>query len=383
MKGTRRRRFLKRETAGVVSRVARAPAPAKWILAAGAVGMVFGCGGAQADRAPDPDQSSVRVVNVEVERVEPRNFTRTIRLTGVVQAMRDVLVSAEESGVVRQIVRDKGLPIRSGAAILKLDDGILLAQVRTATAQAELAQVLWERRKKLYEEDEIGSEVSYLEAKYGAEQALGNLAALQTRLARTTVSAPINGVLDARFVEVGSMVSPGTPVARIVQMDSVKVVAGVPERFALDIVTGANATVSFDVLEGDDFAGNIAYVGAAVEPDSRTFPVELVLPNPGRRIKPEMIAEITVVQQELKDAIVVPQQALVSMEEGYVIFVVDGSGDEVRADARSVQIVAAQGNEAIIGSGLHQGDRVVVVGQQGLTDGDRVQVVVNEPRRES
>lgn len=349
---------------------------------AGAVG----CGGgAEAgssaadgeDGQGGPAPVLARVVNVEVAEVRSRMFVRAVRLTGVVQAMRDVVVSAEEAGVVRRIVRDKGRTVRRGQAIVRLDDAILSAQLRTASAQAELAQEVWERRKRLYEEDEIGSEISYLEAKSTAEQTQANLAALRERMDRTVVVAPIGGVLDERLVEVGARVSPGSPVARIVQVDSVKVLAGVPERYALDVTVGARATVAFDVLAGETFQGEIAYVGATVDPDSRTFAVELLLENPGGRIKPEMIAEITIVRDEIDDAIVVPQQALVAAEEGYVAFVVEGAGDEAEAVARRVEVLAGQGNEAVVGSGLVEGDRLVVVGQQGLTAGDRVRVVAD------
>ena len=355
------------------------------LVAGGMLVAVAACGGAQGeDAAQDQAESAgyTRVVNVEVAPVEPREFARIIRVTGVAQAMRDVVVSAQEEGVVRRIVRDKGQPIRVGQAILRLDDAILRAQVQTAAAQAGLADELWARRKKLYEEDGIGSEVSYLEAKYVAEQNRGNLGALQERLARTTVTAPISGILDARIVEVGSMVSPGTPVARIVQTDSVKILAGVPERYALDLSVGASASVTFDVLVGEILGASITYVGVAVDRDSRTFPVELTLPNPGGRIKPEMVASIAVVQEKLSDAIVVPQQALVAMEEGHVVFVVEGTGEETVAVARRVRISASQGNEAVIAEGLEEGDRVVVVGQQGLTAGDRVRIVPRGAREE-
>lgn len=343
-----------------------------------AVAGLAACGGdgqAGASRADDAVQALVRVVNVEVEDVRSRQFVRTVRLTGVAQAMRDVVVSAEEAGVVRRIVRDQGREVRRGEAIVQLDDAILAAQVRNASAQAAMAQEVWDRRRKLYEEDEVGSEMIYLEAKYSAAQAHASLEALRERLNRTVVRAPVAGILDERLVELGAAVVPGAPVARIVQVDSIKIAAGVPERFALDVVDGTSASVEFDVLDGESFEGRITYVGATVDPENRTFSVELVLPNPGRRIKPEMIAEITVVRQEIEGAIVVPQQALVSMEEGYVVFVVEGSGEGAVAAARPVQVLAGQGNEAVVGSGLDAGERLVVVGQQGLTAGDRVRVV--------
>lgn len=341
-----------------------------------AVAACSGQGNGQgAGQGEAPAEAFERIVNVEVDTVRSRPFSQVVRLTGVAMAMNDVVVSAEEGGVVRRVVRDKGVRIRAGQAILQLDDAILRAQVVTATAQAALADEVWQRRRKLYEEDGIGSELSYLEAKYAAEQARGSLDALQERLARTTITAPISGTLEARLVEVGTMVSPGTPVARIVRTDSIKVLAGIPERYALEVTVGAGASVSFSVMSGELFESSVSYAGATVDPQSRTFPVELQIANPGGSIKPQMIADIEVVLEEIAEAIVVPQQALVSMEEGNVVFVVDGGGGDARAAARSVEVSLTQGNDVVIGSGLEEGSLLVVVGQQGLTDGDRVRVV--------
>ena len=340
------------------------------------------CSGAGPGQTEEPAEAFERIVNVEIETVTPRNFNQVVRLTGVARAMNDVVVSAEEGGVVRRIVRDKGGPIRAGQAILQLDDAILKAQVATARAQAQLDEEVWQRRKTLYEEDGIGSELSYLEAKYAAEQTRGNLEVLEQRLARTTVRAPISGTLDARLVELGAMVSPGTPVARIVQADSIKILTGVPERYALDVGVGAAASVTFSVMPGERLESSVVYASATVDAESRTVLVELLLDNPAGRIKPEMIADIEIVRQAVSDAIVVPQQALVSMEEGQVVFVVEGSEDDARAVARRVDVTVTQGNDVMIGSGLEAGDRLVVVGQQGLTPGDRVRVVDGRMERE-
>ncbi|MYH52632.1 MAG: efflux RND transporter periplasmic adaptor subunit [Gemmatimonadetes bacterium] len=356
-------------------------ATARVLLLAGIAGGVAACGGAQGEppeEVADRGDGYRRVVNVEVQRVETTNFTSTIPLTGVALAMRDVMVSAEEAGVVRRVLRDKGSPVRAGNAILRLDDTILRAQVRTATAKAEYDDEVWERRRKLYEEDGIGSEVAYHEARATAEQSRGNLEALQARLDRTTIRAPIRGTLNDRLVEVGTMVSPGTVVARVVQADTIRIMSGVPERYALHVAVGADASVSFDVLPGEVFAGSMTYVGAVVDLDARTFPVELTLPNPGGRIKPGMVADVSVTQGEMAAAIVVPRQALVSMEDGQVVFVAEEAGGETVAVARRLEVAASQGNDVVIGSGLAPGDRLVVVGQQGLTDGDRVRVVAGE-----
>ena len=321
-----------------------------------------GCGAPEADGAAESVEESGRVVNVEVLEVGPASFVEVIRLTGTVAANRDVTVSAEESGVVIELLVEKGALVAAGQPLLRIDDRVLASQVAQARAQAALAREVWDRRRRLFEEDKVGSELSYLEAKYNAEQAQAALATLQHRLERAVVSAP---------VEVGTMVGPGTPVARIVDMDPVKVMGGVPERYAADIRVGARATVTFDAFEGQQFTGNIGFVGAAIESSNRTFPVEFRLPNPGRAVKPEMVAHIEVVRRVLDGALMVPQEALVRAEDGYVLFVIVAD----HAEARSVVLGPSQHNQAVITSGIEAGDRVVVVGQKQLAADDRVRVV--------
>ena len=263
-------RMTKPESFAMTRKVWRVRGAVPLVLA----GVLGACGGdAEAvDAAPRATDGFTRVINVEVEPVATSDFTEVIRLTGTVLANRDVVVSAEEAGVITRILVDQGRSVWQGQPIARIDDRILISQVDQARAQAALAVETWERRKRLYEEDQVGSELSYLEAKYGAEQAQANLAALEQRLERTSIKAPFSGVLDSRNIELGSMVMPGSPVARIVDLDPVKIRGGVPERFALDVKRGSQATVSFQVLDDQIFEGDITYVGAAVDPRDRHVP---------------------------------------------------------------------------------------------------------------
>jgi RND family efflux transporter MFP subunit len=340
------------------------------------------CGGgegtesADAAVAGDPAGGSggySRIINVEVMEIVAAPFTEVIRLTGVVKADQDVTVSAEESGVVTEIFVDKGAWVQKGQPLLKLDDRVLSGQVDQARAQAELARETWERRKRLWEEDKVGSEIAYLEARFAAEQTAASLRVLTERLARTTVRAPIGGVLDARTVEVGTMLAPGTPVGRIVDLNPAKIEAGVPERFALDVTGGTTARVTLDVFPDEVMEGRITYVGAAVDPGSRTFAVEFVVRNADGRLKPEMVASMELVRRTVPDAIVVPQEALVRVEDGFVAFTL--SEDGTTAEARSVRLGSSQRNQVVVESGLSPGDRLVVVGQNDVAAGDRVNVV--------
>jgi len=347
------------------------------LLLAGVLAVVAaGCSGdANAGGAPAATDQPTRIINVEVTPVKAGPFTEVIRLTGVVEAHRDVTVSAEEMGVVREILADRGAQVREGDPIVRMEDRSLSAQVEQARAQAALARETWDRRRRLWEEDQVGSELAYLEARYGSEQAAAALESLEQRLARTTIRAPFPGVVESREVELGSMVSPGTPVARVVSLSPVKIVSGVPERFAADVSRGARTTVTFDIFPGESYTGEISFVGATVNPGNRTFPVELTLPNPGARFKPEMVANVELVRRDRESAIVIPQDALVRVEAGFVVFVVEGEGASAVAHSRVVQVGGSQRNRVVITEGLEAGDRLVVLGQQQVANGDRVNVV--------
>lgn len=335
-----------------------------------------GCGETAEAGSEEGTVAFQRIINVEVQPLAASDFQERIRLTGTVEANRDVMVSAEESGVIREVLVEEGVAVTAGEPLFRIDDAILGAQVAEAQARASLARETWERRRRLFEEDGVGSELAYLEARYQAEQAEAALSTLSERRSRTVIRAPIDGILDRRSVEVGTMVSPGTPVGRMVQIDPIKVIGGVPERYAGDVRAGADATVIFDVLRGETLTGQVRYVGATVNPENRTFDAELLFPNPGRVIKPAMVANIEIARGTIEDAIVVPQEALVRIEEGFVAFVVatGPDGNEI-AEVRNVVLGPAQRNQVVIEEGLQAGDRLIVLGQNQVAQGDRIEVV--------
>jgi membrane fusion protein, multidrug efflux system len=350
----------------------------RWIASAAPlalVGLLAACGGdARADGSEREDPFE-RVINVEVLVLEVSGFTELIRLTGTVRANLDVTVSAEESGVIREILAEKGSRVSEGQPLVRIDDRILRSQAREAEARAALARETWERRKRLFEEDGVGSELAYLEARYQAEQADAAWDALRERLDRTVIRSPIDGILEGREVEVGVSVSPGMPVARVVQVNPVKISSGVPERYAGEVSRGSSARVTFDALRDRDLRGSVSYVGATVNPRNRTFEAEVIVPNPGGTVKPEMVANVEITRRELSGVIVIPQDAVVRTEEGFVAFVVEEEDGREVARVRPLSIMASQRNRVVVETGLAEGDRLIVVGQQQVAAGDRVQVV--------
>jgi membrane fusion protein, multidrug efflux system len=350
-----------------------------WRLIAVAA-VVAGCSKSAGSEVPaaEGDAANVRTVNVEVAVVQPEAFLDQVGITGTVEAERDVVVSAEESGVVREVFVEKGRAVRSGQPLLRVDDRILRAQHDQARAEADLARETYERQRRLWEEEKIGSELTYLQARYRAETADANVRALAARLERTVVRAPVTGVMEARMVEVGSMVAPGTPVARIIDVDTLKVSGGVPERYAGEIRAGTAARVLVDNIGGREFSGSARFVGNAVNEQNRTFPVEISIPNSGGMLKPGMVARVQLTRGASRDALMVPREAVLRTEAGYAVFTVHD--EDGRMVARSTPVITGpgSGNRVVVESGLNAGDRVVVVGQHQVTHGDIVRTVPRE-----
>lgn len=338
---------------------------------------VAACGSAQADGAEDAasDEAFVRVINVEVAPITIETFVEDIRLTSVAMANQDVMIEAEESGRITELFADRGDWVAAGEPIAKIDDRVLATQVAQARAAAELAEQTWQRRKRLWEEDQVGSEIAYLEARFSAEQAAATLEGLEERLDRTTIRAPFSGVLDERHVDVGASVGPGATVGRLVDTNPIKVFAGVPERYAPDVSVGAGAQVRFEALGQDVYNARIRYVGTAIDPRSRTFPVEIQLSNPNGAIKPQMVANMSIARQQVDEAIVVPQDALVRAEQGYVVYVAVEQGGNQVAERRPVVTGPSRRNLVVIEEGLEVGERLIVVGHKSVAGGDRINIV--------
>jgi RND family efflux transporter MFP subunit len=336
------------------------------------------CGGGEAKEPEMPESGArvARLVNVEVERVGEVPFTDLVGIVGVVAANREVTVAAEESGVIRSLLREKGVRVQAGEPLARIDDALLQAQFRQAAADAELARETYERQRRLWEEEKIGTELAYLQARFAAERSAANLQLLKERVERTTIRAPISGILDERLIEVGTMVSAGTPVARIVDLSQVKVIGGMPERFAAEVAKGARARLSIEGLSTGprELEGRISFVGAVINEQDRTFPVEVVLANPGA-VKPGMVVTMGIDRRTLDAAVVVPQEAVVRTEDGYIVYVAAQRDGTTLAEARPVVTGPSRRGRVVVEAGLAAGEEIVVVGQQRVVPGDRLQVV--------
>jgi RND family efflux transporter MFP subunit len=308
---------------------------------------------------------------VEVLRLAPSAFEDVVELNGTVEAVSDATLSAQAAGTVERIA-ERGDRVAAGGVVAQLDADEARAARAQAQAQFDLAQDAFERQEPLVR-DSIISALEFERVRAERNQARAALDQAEKRLANTRVTAPFAGTVEERLVEPGEQAAPGTPVARLVSTRRVKVVAGVPERYAADIAPGTSVRMSFRAYGGGEIVAPVTFVGTAIDPDTRTFPIEVELGNADRTLKPAMVARLFVTRARLDDALVLPRSALVRDETGTHVFVAT-EGNGLRAEKRAITLGPVYGPRAVVRDGLAEGDRVVVAGQNQLAPGDRIRL---------
>lgn len=354
--------------------------PALLLLAAG-------CGGADGRNVPAEDGAEPPAgLRVETLLLAPDVFEDVIEVTGSVEAIHDATLSAQSSGTVESLA-PLGKIVRQGEVVARLDQGFVIAaldqakaQVATARASADLARDNFDRQEPLFQDSIISAlEFQQLRAQLQqAEATLHSAEALHTQaseqLENTEVLAPFAGRVESHFVEMGEQVAPGVNVARIVDASRVRVVAGIPERFAGDIELGTEILFSVEAYRGEPRTGRVTFAGSTINPRSRTYAVEAEIGNSDGRLKPEMIVEARVLRERIDSVLVVPRVAVVRDEDGSSVFVVDRSRERASVMRRYVTTGPVYAGRVVIQSGLQAGEEVVVAGQNTLTAGEPVVV---------
>ncbi|WP_234569141.1 efflux RND transporter periplasmic adaptor subunit [Rhodohalobacter sp. 614A] len=318
-------------------------------------------------------EEQVKSVNIETEQVETEVFESYLRLVGTVITNSDVQVAAEVSGRITEVRKNEGEVVRKGETVVKVDDRKLQQEFNRLRATTEQSRENYERLQRLYEEENIGSEIDYLNAKYGYEQNRAALESIKVDLENTSISAPFPGSVESIFTEAGEMVSPGTPVFRLINRDDKRVLIGVPARYSGAVDLGDNTEVWFDFDPDTKYQLPVTFVGSAIDPRNRTFEVEIKLPVDISQIKVDMIANVRLRTERIEEAIVVSEQYIFQKEGNDVVYVLNQNEQgEPIASQKIVSLGSAYGNAVVVEDGLNAGDELITLGASYLQDGSRV-----------
>lgn len=331
-------------------------------------GMVF----SGKDKTPSPaaekPAEEEKLVEVRVRDITALDYTDSVLVTGRTQGSRSVDLSGEISAQVVEIIKDKGLSANAGDLLAKLEIKDRAAKV--AEAQGRLAQreIEYNAAKNL-ETKGFNSKVRLAQSAADFEEAKALLETAKAELQKTDIIAPFDGVVDDRFIDVGDFVNAGTKLFRIVDLDPLKVIGYISEHEIDNIETGKKATAK--LLNGEDIQGEVSYISAQANDQTRTFMVEISLPNPDLKIKAGLTAEM-VIEAKTKRAHKISPSILSLNDVGQIGVMIVDAQDSVHF--KPITIIADKPDYMWIG-GLPEQARVITVGQHFVVEGQKVKPV--------
>ncbi len=319
----------------------------------------------------DP-KSSLR--KVETVRLGTSPFEHFVEVQGTVQSDKNVTVNPETSGMILRRLVEEGATVSAGQAIMQIEAENIQRNIEELQTRLELASTVYKRQENLWNQ-KIGSEIQYLEAKNGKESLERSLATLKTQLDKAFVRSPINGTLDEFFANVGEMANPSMPVARVVNIRQINIEAEVSEAYVRSVKKGDLVTVRFPML-GFEKVAPVTLVGQFIQPQNRTFRIQVKLDNNDGMLKPNALAVLRIRDFAEEAALAVPSQLVQQGTDGKkFVYTAHNEGSKDFARKTTVETGMTYEGKTLIISGLKNNDRLVFKGFNEVTDGEEINVL--------
>lgn len=312
---------------------------------------------------------------ITVDTLKPTLFKHYIEVQGDLMTDENILLYSEISGVIEKLPVKKGQSVAKGQVLAVLDDGGMSSQLAQLQSQESLAKTLFERQGRLWEEN-IGSEIQYLEAKSNYIAAKNAVAQVKQQIDKSTIRAPFAGIIDELLVEQGQLSMPGqTPLLRLVSLNNLYIDAAIPENYLPAIKINSDVQVHIRSIN-ETFDSKVVQLGNHINPENRTFKTRIQIPSKIELARPNQIASVRVNDYTNENAILIPNSIVQVNAQGepYVyLYKKDEEGNAI-AKRNMIKIGKTQDNSTEVLSGLESGDIIVLAGAKSIRDGERVRL---------
>jgi RND family efflux transporter MFP subunit len=320
--------------------------------------------------APNKEKSRELVTLTEVKRSDFQHFTE---VQGSVQSDDYVNASSETGGRILDLKVREGQYVKKGALIAKLDLEGVKKQIAEIEKSLELAQDVYERQKRLWDQN-VGSEIQYLQAKNNKERLEKSLETINYQLTKSEVYAPISGVVEMVNLKAGELASPGMPIVTILNTNNVKVVANVPETYLKNVKKGEMVTIKFPALDMEKTA-RVSRIGNTINPANRTFEVEVELSNAQGLFKPNLLAIMMLNDNTYKDVPTIPIELVQQEVSGRNFVYIKAEGQD-GAYAKKVYVKTGDNYDGkiVIEEGLEGGEELLLDGARVVAENALIKV---------
>jgi membrane fusion protein (multidrug efflux system) len=310
---------------------------------------------------------------VSTQVVKDTLFNHYLEIQGNVDTKENILVQPEMPGTLVTLNVKAGQKVTKGQILGRVDDSGTSDQVASLETQYQLAKTTFERQKNLWNQ-KIGSEIQYLQAQTQMVSLQKSVAQAKAMLSKTLIRAPFSGTIDEVFVERGQVVAPSqTGLMRIVNLSNMYVATNVPESYIGKLKVGTEVDVFLTSL-GKTYKGKVRQIGNYINPNNRSFGIEVSVPNPQNLLRPNQVAKLKVIDYINKKAIVVPTNIIQQDGQGnQFVFVVNNATVKTGvAKKATVKVGQSADNVTEILEGITTNDVIVTEGFNTLTEGTKL-----------
>jgi membrane fusion protein (multidrug efflux system) len=315
------------------------------------------------------------VIQVIAAKARRQAVAEKISLVGTLAANEQVEIKSEIDGTIEAINFEEGQTVRKGDLLLKLDQTKLAATVAQADANFKLAQANLKRSEALLQSRSI-SQQEYEQATATFETSRATVDLVRRQLKDASILAPFDGMIGARLVSPGQVITRGMPLSSLINLDPIKAEFKVPERFLSQLHSGLDIEIEVAAYPGIKFKGSVYFIDPRVDESTRTALIKARLPNSENKLRPGMFGNLNLVINLRANSIVIPESAVLLQGDQASLFVVDK--DNV-VQPRMVTLGLRLAGQVEILKGLNEGETVVSEGTQKLRPGAKVSFAPVKP----
>lgn len=308
---------------------------------------------------------------VSIDTVKQGTFEHFIEIQGIVEADKNVTITAEIPAIIKKIHVKEGQKVKKGTLLVTLDDEMINNQIKELQTQLKLAEYVYEKQTNLRKEN-IGSQLDYEKAKNNKEYIESALKTAQTQKGKAKITAVYDGVVDEIFPREGEIAGPQMPLIRFISLGNASIKVDVPESYLNKVKVGDFVTVEFPDL-GKTFNSKINNRGSYIEPLNRTFKISIDLPGEDNILLPNLIGSVKIKDLIVENTLLINIDDVIQDAQGKdYVFKIEDVGNKTFARKVFIQKGESYGNMTYVKEGLENFDRIVSQGARSIIDGEEV-----------
>ena len=324
---------------------------------------------------------SSKAVKVFVHQVGERTFVNTLQALGTLKANEATTISASVTEVVTVVHFDDGQRVKAGDVLVEMASAEEHALLEKAEFTLKEAEQQYLRVRSLVERN-IATQAELDERRLAYDSAKSQLDATRSILQDLLIIAPFDGVVGMRNISLGALVRPGDTITTLDDDSVMKLDMPVPSTYLPYLQPGLSITAKAHALGGKSFIGEISSIGSRIDPISRSVQVRAIIPNPDRVLKPGLLM-IVELEEPPRNAIVVPEKAVIKSSGDTFVYVVNNKEDSSSAEKRHIALGDRRLGLVEVVEGLQAGEKVVTQGHLKLKHGSNIEVVAQDSGEDS